>query len=218
MSEPVQIPGKAVSSGGTDIGPPTGELLRALNLLGTPADTAGATGFKSAFTGPPQSVALIEAGATAATKWWATGLGTVVIAAWGSVAQWWPDQGTSIKVAVLAGAALVTAVLVAAIAYLIGSDVRGRAIATVSIIEARASVARAMIKAAQAAYTPAPAESAAEIIALPGSLKASLLKGTDSDGWRVIAMERKSDGTIEYVVVKGSTQDTVPASQLVFSA
>ena len=189
----VQIPGKAVLEG-TDVGLPTRTLLRELNLLGAPEENENAHGFTALFTGPPQSVALIEAGATAATKWWATGLSALVIAGWGNISTWWPDQELSNQVAVLAGASFVTAILVAAIAYLIASDVRGRAIATVSIVEARATVARAMIQAAQAAHAPTPAEFAKEIIPLPKPLPAKLLKGKDSDGWRATAMERQPDG------------------------
>lgn len=215
-TDAVQIPGKAVSEGGTDVGPPTRTLLEELNLLGTPRDTEDAAGPGAVITGPPQSVALIEAGATAATKWWASGLGALVIAAWGSVAGWWPEQDTSVKVAVLAGAAVVTGVAVAGIAYLIGSDVRGRAIAAVAVIEARAKVATAMLEAAEAAYTPAPAESAVEIIPLPAVVHAKKLEGADTDGWRAIAMERQPDGTIKYILVKGSEEERVPASGLEF--
>ncbi len=81
----VAIPGKAVSSG-ADIARPVRALLEDLQLLGTKEQSDNASGFVAAFKGPPQSVALIEAGATAATKWWATGLGASIIAVWGSIA------------------------------------------------------------------------------------------------------------------------------------
>lgn len=75
----VQIPGKAVSDE-KDVRRPVRILLEDLNLLGTEAETKEAEGFKAAFAGPPQSVAVIEAGATAAAKWWAAGLGAAAIA------------------------------------------------------------------------------------------------------------------------------------------
>ena len=81
-----------------DIEAPTTALLRKLNLLGIKDELDAATGFASAFTGPPQSVALIESGATAASKWWAAGLGTSVVATWGAVAKWMGGQEANVKV------------------------------------------------------------------------------------------------------------------------
>lgn len=63
MSDDVKIPSRAVSDE-EDIVEPTRELLQGLRLLGDSdgdGDGAGAV-----FSGPPQSVAVIEAGATAA--------------------------------------------------------------------------------------------------------------------------------------------------------
>jgi hypothetical protein len=220
VSDPkeVQIPSKAVS-GDTDIREPARNLLEDLNLLGTREETQQAKGFTAAFTGPPQSVALIEAGATAAAKWWAAGLGALLIPVWASVAGWWPDQETNVKVVVLGGAAVVTAALIGAIGYLIASDVRGRAAAAVSMIEARATIATNIVDAARAVYEPTSAESATEIVPLPGSVKAKYLpaKGDEETGWRVVAMERQSDGSIKYIVVKGSQEKKASASELVFS-
>lgn len=92
MNDPtdIRIPGKAVSDD-ADLRKPVRSLLEDLNLLGTEEEAKKAQGFKAAFAGPPQSVALIEAGATAAAKGWAAGLGAVVISLWGAVAKWWPD-------------------------------------------------------------------------------------------------------------------------------
>jgi hypothetical protein len=77
-SNEVRIPRKAVSDD-TDIREPARNLLEGLNLLGTREETEQAKGFTAAFTGPPQSVALIEAGATAAAKWWSAGLAALLI-------------------------------------------------------------------------------------------------------------------------------------------
>jgi hypothetical protein len=63
----VQIPSKAVSDD-KDIREPARNLLEDLNLLGTPEETKEAGEFAAIYKGPPQSVAVIEAGATAATK------------------------------------------------------------------------------------------------------------------------------------------------------
>jgi hypothetical protein len=84
----VRIPNKAVSDG-TDVRGPAEALLRGLYLLPRGDDLQKADGLGSVLHGPPQSVALIEAGATAAAKWWAAGLGASVLAAWGSLVTWW---------------------------------------------------------------------------------------------------------------------------------
>jgi len=213
----VQIPSKAVSDK-TDVREPTRTLLEDLNLLGTKEDTKAASKITAAFTGPPESVALIEAGATAAAKWWAAGLGALLIPLWASVAGWFPDQDTSVKVVVLGGAAVVTAALIGSIGYLIASDVRGRAAASVSIIEARATVATEILEAARALYTPAADGPAAEIIPLPSGVTAKYLpaEGGDEAGWQVIAMEHQSDGSVKYIVVKKSQEKKASASELIF--
>jgi hypothetical protein len=215
----VQIPSRAVSDEG-DLRQPVRALLEDLNLLGNREEDQEADGFHAAFAGPPQSVALIEAGATAASKWWAAGLGTTAVATWGSVAAWWGSQETAIKVAVVGGAAIVTAALAIAIGYLIASDVRGRAAAAVSLIEARANLATTMIRAAETVYKPAPAESAVKIVPLPGQLRVRNLgrPADDEKGWLAVAMEHHPDGTINYIVVKGSSEARVPASGLAFES
>lgn len=212
-----QIPGKAVSDG-TDVRGPVRTLLEDLNLLATAEDLNKATGFES-LLGPPQSVALIEAGATSASKWWANGLGALLIPTWVAVLKWWGDQGTTIKAVVVGGAALVTAALVLSIGYLIASDVRGRAAAAVSIIEARARLATTMIQAAESVHEPTAATSMVEVVPLPSQVKAKNLArpGHDEDGWLVVAMERHVDGNLKYILVKGSSEVTVPASELEFS-
>lgn len=213
----VQIPSKAVSDE-ADVRQPVRALLEDLNLLGSTDEENAADGFQAVFAGPPQSVALIEAGATAASKWWAAGLGASVIATWGSVATWWGGQDAAIKVAVVGGAAIVTAALAIAIGYLIASDVRGRAAAAVSLIEARANLATTMINAAERVYKPPPAGSLVELVPLPGQLRARNLgrPADDEKGWLAVAMERQPDGEIHYILVKGSSEEKVAASGLSF--
>lgn len=214
----VQIPGMAVSEG-KDVREPVRNLLEDLNLLGTDRETERANGFMAAFSGPPQSVALIEAGATAATKWWATSLGAAVIATWGTVTAWWGNQEINLKLVVIGGAAIVTAALVVSIGYLIASDVSGRAAAAVATINARVRIAEAMISAAEAAYKPAPAASAVQIVPLPSGVRAKNHErpAVDEDGWLALAMERHPDGTVKFIIVKGSSQETVPAAKLTFA-
>ncbi len=69
----VKIPGVAVARSAPDqddIEAPTLALLRGLSLLPT-EDDAKKNGPAAAFRGAPDSVAVIEAGATAASKGWA---------------------------------------------------------------------------------------------------------------------------------------------------
>jgi hypothetical protein len=214
----VQIPGNAVSEGADVLGP-TRALLEDLSLLGTPEDTARAGTFASVLAGPPQSVALIEAGATAASKWWASGLGASAIALWASVYGWWSHlDDKNLRLVGLGGAALVTATLVASIAYLIASDVRGRAGAAVATINARAKIAETVIQAAQEVYVPSPAAGELQLVALPRAVKVRNLDrpAADEGGWRAVAIERQEDGSLKYVVVKGSSEATAEASRLEF--
>jgi hypothetical protein len=182
MPDPVQVPLKAVSDG-ADLRKPVRVLLKDLNLLGTDAEARKAGEFAAAFTGPPQSVALIEAGATAAAKWWAAGLGASVVGIWGSVANWWPTESDTVKAVVVGGALFVTAALVIAIGYLIASDVRGRAAASVSLIEARATVATEMIQATTTLNKPILGKSSGQLIPLPRRVLVTNRLADDRDGW-----------------------------------
>jgi hypothetical protein len=119
---------------------------------------------------------------------------------------------------VVGGAALVTAAVVVAVGFLIASDVRGRAAASVAIVEARAALAETMIRAAQSAYEPAPMSSPAQIIPLSNHIPVKYLAkgGSDEEGWLAVAMERGSDGGLKYIVVKESSEVRATASELEF--
>jgi hypothetical protein len=216
-TNPVQIPGKAVSAD-DDVRQPVRDLLEDLHLLGNRADTAKASSFTAVFTGPPDSVALIEAGATALGKWWAAGLSATVVAVWARVFTWWGGQPEGTRQAALIGAAVVTAAIALAIGYLLASDVRGRAAASVATIEARALVATTMIEAAQHAYRPDASISTAQVVPLPAGIRANNLAqpaGNEAD-WLAVAMERHVDGTLKYVLVKGTASAVVSAPHLEF--
>jgi hypothetical protein len=217
MPDVVQIPSQAVSAE-ADLCPPVRGLLEGVDLLGTKKEAKKASSFASTFRGPPQSVALIEAGATAASKWWATGLGAALIPLWGAVAGWWGGQAEKVQVVVLGGAFVVTAALVLAIGYLIASDVRGRAAASVAVIQARSNVATSIVDAARDLYAP-PAESVTpELIALPSAIPAkNLSQRGNEDGWLALAIERQADGSLKYLLVKDSSEDRLSASDVDFT-
>jgi hypothetical protein len=212
----VRIPSKAVSDG-TDVRAPAEALLRGLNLLPKEGELKDADGLGAVLHGPPQSVALIEAGATAAAKWWATGLGVSVLAAWGSLVAWWDVQDDSIKVAALIAAAVITAAVTLSVGYLVASDVSGRAAAQVATIEARVRIATTFASAAQEVYAP-PRPTAAEptLVPLPPNMlvRNTQQSGSDEDDWLAIAMERYPDGKHKYILVKDKFQETVPVDKV----
>lgn len=106
------------------------------------------------------------------SKCWATGLGAAAAAAWGSLARWWDSQTgqpATQRVALWA-VAIVTAAAVLGIAYLLGSDVRGRAAASVATISARAELAQVLCRAASDVFKPDPPHGAKQVVALPSPL------------------------------------------------
>jgi hypothetical protein len=213
----VQIPSKAVSDE-KDVSKPLRDLLVDLYLLGSKADYEKAGAFESVLKGPPQSVALIEQGATTATKYWAAGLGVVVVAAWAKVAQWWPHEHENIRIAVVASAGVLTSAVALAISYLFASDVRGRASAAVATVEARARVAVEMIEAAKGLYKPDASAAAAQLVPLPAGIKArnSAEPAGNERGWLAVAIELQPDGKRKYVLVKGNSEKAVEASDVEF--
>lgn len=215
VQNPVQIPSRAVSDL-DDVLRPTTELLRGLNLLGTEDELKEADGPITAFGGPPQSVALIEAGATALSKWWAAGLGVSVTAVWAAVVKWFDDLQAASEQVVLGGAAFVTAATVLAIGYILGSDVRGRSAAAVATIEARAKLGDTLTRTAQLVYKPGPAPSVAHLVALPGPLRVihTTKESADEEGWYAVALLSDHGATTKFLVSKGSAHEWVDASSI----
>lgn len=211
----VQIPSRAVSDLDDVLGP-TNELLRGLELLGTKEDLEAANGATALFRGPPQSVALIEAGATALSKWWAAGLGASLAAVWATVAAWFEGLPAANQPVVLGGVAFVTAATVLAIGYILGSDIRGRSVAAVATIEARAKLGGALIRTAQLVYKPAPDSSAADLVALPGPLRVihTTKAGADEEGWHAVALLYDHEKCTKFLVWKGSVHEWVDASSI----
>jgi hypothetical protein len=214
----VQIPADAVNQTGDDIAPPATDLLQALQLLGNDSDLGDATGFNSAFTGPPQSVALIEAGATALSKWWAAGLATAFGGIWAAIVGFWGKQDHSTQRVVLWVASIATAAAILAIGYILGSDVRGRSLATVSSIEARSKIATAMLHLAQTAYRPQTVAAMEQTMALPQPLSVDFVRRPRDDeaGWRAIAIAIAADNTTRYLLIKGPNKEWADASDIRF--
>lgn len=209
-NQDVQIPSNAVSED-EDVRVPVRNLLEDLQLLGGEDDDS--KGLDALLRGPPDSIALIEAGATAATKWWAAGLGAALVGLWGSIAAWWPTQEDPVQVAVVGGAAVVSAALVISIGYLIASDVRGRSSVATATVHARAHLATTMIQAAQNVWRQAPpmppdTDSLPRLVPLSSGVPARNhhVPASEQDDWLAVALERHSDGGMKYLLVKGTEQ------------
>ena len=221
----VQVPSSAVTED-DDIFRPTAALLCGLNLLPPKGDLKKAGKFSSAFGGPPDTVALIEAGATAASKWWAAGLGGGVIAAWVAVREWWSSATAANQQVSLWAAAIVTAAAVAGIAYLLGSDVRGRAAVATETVRARAHVAEAFVGAAERAHdrvanggAPGSAEDRRVlVVALPLFAVRNVSRaGNCAKGWRAVALATDANNQNRYLIAKGATHEWVREDQVQLS-
>jgi hypothetical protein len=145
----------SVADDDVDLGPPIAQLLVDMGMKGTKADEDKAGGFTSAFSGPPASVAIIEAGATAASKWWSAGVvavgGSSVVVAW--LSNVWSSQ-PDIHRQLVIGGAIVLAVCLTAISIIVSSDLRARGQAAASQYRARADVAVAFLSSAPLGSDP----------------------------------------------------------------
>jgi hypothetical protein len=171
-------------------------------------------GAKAFLIGAPDSVAVIEAGLTAGSKWWSAGIGVSSAAITVAFTRAWTAIPDESKPFALLALGLVLAAATIGIAYILGSDVRGRASASTATIEARRDVASAMLDQAGKAHKPAVVPPAGGALAaappaggpsyfhLPMIENVTLLDGPDTDGWRVIA-GRQVDKKVEYLLVRG---------------
>jgi hypothetical protein len=220
--EQVQIPAKAINQEGEDIGAPTERLLESLHLIATDSESEkyNAHGFISAFTGPPESVAVIEAGATALSKWWAAGLGAAVLGAWGAIARFWDNLTIeSTRNATLLSASIALFAVIIAISYIVGSDVRGRASAAAATINARALIGSTMLTLAVSASQNDDSQAAGQsLVSLPSPLPVTFVTkpGDDELGWQAITVAVGADEATRYLVAKGSVVEWAAASDLVF--
>jgi hypothetical protein len=213
----VQLPGDAFDSNLKDVAGPAVEVLHQLNLLPSDADLAAAGSPPAALGGPAQSVALIEAGATAFSKWWAAGAGTALVGVWGGIVKFWNTNGNDTQRVVLWAAAIISAALVLAIGYIVSSDLRGRALAAVATINARCEIARAVIQIAKAS-TDGP-KTPPLITSLPKPIAVTYVTrpAPEEEGWHAIAMQGDDDpANIKFLVVKGLDTAWAPAAEVSF--
>ncbi len=150
----VEWPSAIVSGTETDndLGPPLCQLLVDLGIKGSMPGEASADSPIAAVKGTPVSVSIIEAGATAASKGWATliaalGGGTVV---WGAVTNFWKSE-SAIQGTLVIGAAVVIAACTLGVALIMYGDVRARGLGAAAQYSARASIAAEFLRTAPAA-------------------------------------------------------------------
>ena len=221
----VRLPGNAIDPQGADVAATAAGVLRELYLLPTADELKKAGSLPSVVGGPSQSVAVIEANATALTKWWAAGLGTAIVTGWGSVVTFWNDiagknpdaaqRAMSQRVFILA-IAIATAAAILAIGYILGSDVRGRAAAAASTITARSGVAQTVMHVARGREVEDNvAVTITEI--QPRTVKYRTRGGDDESGWVAIALQSKPDGSDrKYLVVKRNSDAWAASAELEF--
>jgi hypothetical protein len=176
--KPVQFPGQAQDAKASDLSDPVVRLLQDLSLLGTKDELAGASTLGAVFSGPPQSVAILEAGATAVSKWWSAALGTGITATGVLAAVKGIGAGkTPVDPALVGDAALVIAAMSLTIAIIVGSDLYGRALGAAAQIRARADVATAFLAQARpAANEPVPEAAPAQPASdMPDQLRGAIL-------------------------------------------
>jgi hypothetical protein len=221
MADEVRLPTEAV--GGDSFTLPTTTLLSSLNLLPGDGDLERASEASAAFSGPPRTVALIEAGATAASKWWAGGIGASAVAVWAAVRGWWNSASTPLQTTSLWVGSITTAAAVLGIAYLLGSDVRGRAAAQTETIRARAAVADAFIRVVgdvQVATTGAgrwvdKSRKPLFVSPLPLMLVTYTSKpGVDEFNWLAVAVLSDGEQLVKYLVVKDGVHEWADSASI----
>lgn len=218
VTEPgaARFPAQSVAADGEDLGLPTAELLRSVGMLPKKGEVAGPT---AAVLGTPDSVWVIESGATALSKWWAAGAGATILAGWATVGTWWGTQDPSIKETVIWGAAICTAAIFVGIAYIVGSDVRGRAAATAATLEARGLVAQAMVRESARLYKPAPPTTRPQLVSISPekTVRWRTRDASDENSWKS-SMTRVTDNEVEYHLTKGTVGEWVPIADIDFGS
>jgi hypothetical protein len=151
----VEWPNTSVSSNpsDTDLGPPLEQLLEDLDIKGSPADVLKAEQSSTAVTGGlPVSVSIIEAGATAASKGWATAIAALGggTAIWAAVTDFWNGQATQTRGLLIIGAAIVIAACTLGSAFIMYGDVRARGQGAAAQYYARSAIASEFLRGAAA--------------------------------------------------------------------
>lgn len=196
------------------------KVLSSLCLLPTAEDLTKSkeqNAFSAALGGPPQSLALIEAGATALSKWWAAGAGVSIIGVWGGVARFYRGQPEETQRVLLWGAVIATGLLVLAITHLLTTDLRGRVAVQTATIKARTELSQAMIDAFGAAPAPGTATEHVWPLPMPHSVRNVSAEAKDEEDWSLLAMRAAEEADdVSFLVARGRTSQWVPSQQIIF--
>lgn len=219
-----KVPRNAIGDGG-DLTQPTQELLRGLLLL--PKKGANGETEKAKLLTTPDSVAVIESGATAVAKWWTAGIAGGASAAALTVRNAWDRLGEGDswnQPFALLAVGIILAAAAGGIAYLLGSDVRGRASASTATIQARQAVAIAMISGATAVHQSsapdpgAPADAVHPIVPLPGVAASNITQDSANEaGWVALAFRTDDKGESEVLLAKGRNLEWVASTSVDFT-
>jgi hypothetical protein len=216
-----------------DVATPTVGLLQDLNLLPKADELQKADGPSAALGGPPQSVALIESGATALAKWWSVVGAGAVGGLWVSVRTFWDGNDPANQRVLLWSAAIVSAAIVLGIGWLFGSDLRGRAQVQSATVQARADVAKAILRLAESANNTPDAADAARtpspngLAPLPAGVMVTYSKHVQDPArtaaWTALAVRVDDDhqngsdaGNVHYLLAQGSDQVWAAAEDVTF--
>ena len=172
-----------VTQQGDDLLSPLQAILRGVNILPAEGDRVTLRG------GTPDSVAIIEAGATALSKVWA-----IVVASLGgagaigaAVAGFWKSAQPSVQGRLVTASGAVVVAALVALAVIVAVDVYGRALGAAAQYRARAQLATTWIALAHQPLSPAES-------ATPEPVSArSVLTGLAAGG-RIVAVTKTAGG------------------------
>lgn len=202
----VRWPGQATDPAGKDLSQPIARLLQDTSMLGDDKQQEGVAHASAAFTGTPTAVAIVEAGATALSKWWAVAVAAVggTSALFTAIRAFWGGLEPSVQITTIGATALIMAATIIAIAAIVRADVTTRGRGAVALYEARARVAGEFMRLTQAPRVQAGAEGASstEGVNMAAMATAALACGNDvtalgPQGWDSVRGVRGNAGMVE---------------------
>jgi hypothetical protein len=221
----VQFPGQAFNVGDTDILSPLKALEQGLYILPADDTALANAGVAATFTGPPDSVAIIEAGATALSKWWSVviaGLGGAAVIT-SAVTKFWNGQTGGVRIVLIGGLAGLLIAALIAISVIVAADVRGRAQGQVALYMARANIAAQFLQQS-ASHPPAPAAQGSPpagtgalgqvlnqgvpVYLATSSAPAQVLHKPSNQAGYLAGVRQLDDGSTELLLVRQSDQQT----------
>ncbi len=210
LTAPVQWPSKAWSPDGSDLAEPTRALLKSLDVLPDEEEVRLANngvGWKT-----PPSLQVITAGAGSLSKWMSGALVTlggssVVLAA---VSGFWDSSSDALRTSIALGLAVLLSAVAVAIATIVRSDIRARAVASAAQYEARGAITAAFLEACRESdgKTGGVEVSSRDLVATNGARGGAEVEAPDHNG----GVEGVSFGDLPGVVLRVELVPDAPAS------